>query len=259
MFGGAALAGLVLAGCATPPRSAPDRPFVFERDTLAFTNELAWAYESDAHGRWRGRSREPRPAYTLRCFPMARAVQQFFHHARFDPAQPPADEPTYARLVRQVLGRSPRTVSPPAQRVVLPGYAGLREFSAAREDLLKAACGGAAASYLQRGHWRMIFPFFKSQQAAQAERVVEQVRQGRPVVLHLMRFPQTGAINHAVVAFAVRETEEAWEFSLYDPNQPAAPVALRFDRTRRRFELERNAYYQGGPLHAYQVYHRWYY
>lgn len=253
------LAGLLLAGCVTAPRGAPDRPFVFERDTLAFTNELAWAYGPDADGRWQGRARDPRPDYTLRCFPMARAVQQFFHHARFDPAQPPADAPTYARLVRRVLARSPRTVSPPAQRVVLPGYAGLREFSVAHEDLLKAACGGAAASYLQRGHWRMIFPFFPSQQSAQAGRVAQAVRQGRPVVLHLMRFPQTGAINHAVVAFAVRETEAAYEFSLYDPNQPAAPITLHFDRVARRFELERNVYFEGGPLHAYQVYHRWYY
>jgi hypothetical protein len=253
------LAWLLTTGCATAPRAALERPFDYARDTLAFTNQLAWEYGPDADGRWRGKPREPKPDYTLRCFPMARAVKQFHQHARFDPAQPAADEPTCARLARQVLSRSPRTASPPERRVVIPGYEGLREFSAAHEAMLQRECGGVADSYLQRGHWRMVFPFFKSQQAAQAARLAEKLHQGRPAVLHLLRFPETSTINHAVVAFAVREDAAGYEFDLYDPNAPAAPVTLRFDRAARTFELPCSAYFEGGPLHAYEVYHRcWY-
>ncbi|NJN05320.1 MAG: hypothetical protein HC814_01425 [Rhodobacteraceae bacterium] len=78
-------------------------------------------------------------------------------------------------------------------------------------------------------------------------------------MLHLLRFPETSAINHAVVAFAARENEGAYEFSLYDPNLPDAPVTLRFDRTLRAFEFPRTHYFEGGSLHAYEVYHHWCY
>jgi len=249
----------MFAGCASAPRANTERPFVFERDTLAFTNQLTWEYDYDANGQWKGKPREPKPDYTLRCFPMARAVKQFHLHAHFDPAQPPPDAATCEKLARTVLARSPRAESPPDKRVVIPGYAGLREFSAAHEAMLQARCGGAADSYLQRGHWRMVFPFFKFQQVAQAEGLAAKMREDQPAVLHLLRFPETGTINHAVVAYAVRESEDAYEFDLYDPNQPDTPVTLRFDRAGRRFELPRNQYFEGGPLHAYEVYHRcWY-
>lgn len=247
-----------LAGCSTTSWPAADRSFVFERDTLAFTNLLAWTYGPDADGRWRGRPREPQPDYTLRCFPMARAVKQFFLHARFDPDQSAAHPATLARSIREVLDRSARAASPLERRVVINGFAGLRELSSAHPAALQAACGGAADSYLQRGHWRMFFPFPAGQREATAARLAAKVRAGHPAVLHLVRFPDTDAINHAVVAFGVRETEDAWEFTLYDPNQPMAPVTLRFDRARRSFEFPRNAYFEGGPLHVYEVYDRWY-
>lgn len=247
-----------LAGCATTSWPAADRSFVFERDTLAFTNQLAWAYGPDAEGRWRGQPREPKPDYSLRCFPMARAVKQFFLHARFETNLPAPAPATLARSIRDVLDRSPRAASPPDRRVVIGGFASLREFSVAHPAALQAACGGAADSYLQRGHWRMLLPFPAGQREATAARLAAKVRGGQLAVLHLLRFPDVSAINHAVVAFSVRELEDAWEFMLYDPNQPMAPVTLRFDRTRRSFEFPRNAYFEGGPLHVYEVYDRWY-
>jgi hypothetical protein len=253
------LAWLLTTGCATAPREAAGRPFDFSRDTLAFTNQLAWEYDFDAGGRWQGKPRKPKPDYTLRCFPMARAVKQFHLHARFDPTQPALYEPDCARLARRVLDRSPRTVSPPERRVVIPGYAGLREFSAAHATMLQRECGGAAESFFQRGHWRIVFPFSRRQQKTMAESVAEGLRHGQVVSLHLLRFLEKGAFSHAVVAFAVRESAAAYEFDVYDPNAPAAPVTLRFDRAARTFELPRSAYFEGGSLHAYEVYHRcWY-
>src|SRR5688572_9939764 len=82
----------ILAGCATAPQSAPDRPFQFGRDTFAFPNELYWQYEYDQNGKWTTRPNDPKPTYAHHCFVLARAATQFFYHARFQPDQPVASE-----------------------------------------------------------------------------------------------------------------------------------------------------------------------
>ena len=56
----------MFTGCASAPRADTEQPFVFERDTLAFTNQLIWEYDYDANGQWKGKPREPKPDYTLR-------------------------------------------------------------------------------------------------------------------------------------------------------------------------------------------------
>src|SRR6266496_536599 len=97
------LTGLLLAGCATSPRSTPDaRHFIFERDTFAYANELVWEYRFDAQGKWTHRRHEPKPDYTHHCFVVARSAKQFFQNARFDPALPKADSSTYRRRIHEV-------------------------------------------------------------------------------------------------------------------------------------------------------------
>ena len=123
---------------------AVDRRFDLERDAFAFPNELVWEYHFDQETRsTRFARREPGPHYAHHCFVLVRAARQFFYHARFDPAAEPADDLTYRRLIRAVLAGHPRRPSEPEQRVLIPGYAGLRDLSAARESVVKAACGGA--------------------------------------------------------------------------------------------------------------------
>src|SRR5512140_1130241 len=141
--------------------AARTRLFVFERDTFAFPNELVWAYQFDATtGKTTMRRREPPPTYAHHCFVLARAVRQFFYHARFAAAEPALENAAYHRLVRRVMARNPRKPCAPDRQIVFPGYDCLRSFSQERERVLKGACGGAWQSYSLRSHWRMILPVF---------------------------------------------------------------------------------------------------
>jgi hypothetical protein len=161
-------------------------------------------------------------------------------------------------LVRQVLNTSLRKPVPDEKRVVIPGYPSLRAFSKAHEHVLKTECGGPWASYFERGHWRMVFPFTRRHQAATSEDLLDTIAHRHTAVVHLVRFPSL-AINHAMVLYAADCSGETIQFSAYDPNQPEAPAELRFDRLTRTFTLPVSDYFQGGRVSVYQVYHHWAY
>jgi hypothetical protein len=245
---------LMAQGCARNPRTVADRPFRFQQDTFAYANELVWEYAWDAEGRWRGTPRTPQPEYSHRCFVVVRAAKQFFWHATFDPHALPVDDLTYRRLVRDVLDSSPRTPSAPDERIRIPGYAHLYDFSAAHGRLLKAEAGGAWQSYFQRGHWRMIFPFSRGSQEQTAQGLIAAVGQSQPAVAHVLCFPSL-RINHAVLVFGAREEPTHIVFEVYDPNTPEHPVELIFDRSTRTFRFPATAYFPGGDVNLYEVYH----
>jgi hypothetical protein len=248
----------LLAGCATDPKphAIAPRPFDFAQDTFAYPNELAWEYFYDTNGVWTTRRREPRPTYALHCVVVARSVRQFFDYARFDPKQPVADESTYRGLVRHVVQIDPRRDPSTADQIVIPGYANLREFSKAHERLLKEECGGAWHSYVQRGHWRMVFPFSRHHQEGVALQLLSELKTRHPLIVHLVRFPSL-AINHAIVVYDSHESKTEIRFLAYDPNDPSQPVTLNFDRASNTFFLPANSYFPGGALNAYEIYHRW--
>jgi hypothetical protein len=234
------------------------RRFDFDRDTFAFPNELVWEYHFDATTRQtRAVRRQPAPRYALRCFVLVRAARQFFYHARFDPTIDPADDLTYRRLIRAVLVRPPRRPSPPGERVVIPGYTGLRELSAAREPVVKAACGGAWRSYVQHSHWRIVVPVSRTHQHRAAGELLNAVADHSAPLVHLLRFPSL-AINHGMVVFDGARTSAGAEFLAYDPNDPARPARLTYDRERRAFSLAANRYWPGGELNVFEIFRRWY-
>ncbi len=244
---------LLFTGCVTREiKPANIRPFSFSQDTFAYPNDLVWEYYFDQNGKWTNKRREPHPDYTHHCFVVARSARQFFQHARFDPKQPVADEKTYETLIRKIVSISPRKDLP--EKIIIPGYANLREFSAAQETLLKKNCGGAAQSYLQRGHWRIMLPFTKHQQEKTAVRLLQKIRANRPPIVHLIHAPRL-TINHSVVLFDASETSDKIQFSLYDPNKPDAPASLTFDRTTKTFNFPGNDYFIGGKLNVYEIYH----
>jgi hypothetical protein len=234
------------------------RRFEFPRDTFAFANELLWEYQFDAGtGKTVFRRRDPGPDYAHRCFVLVRAARQFLYHARFDAGQKVADEAVYRQRVRAVVSRSPRTASPLENQIVIPGYAGLREFSAAHEKLLKAECGGAWRSYVLRSHWRMVLPISRSHQERTAERLYVTIREGVSPLVHLVKFPAL-TINHGMILFSAQATETGFAFSAYDPNQPAQPSPLAFDRATKAFFLPRNSYWAGGRLDIIEIYRGWF-
>lgn len=245
-----------LCGCASLPAHAPARRFDFSKDTFSYPNELVWGYRYDAGGHWTTYRREPKPDYALHCFVVARSAAQFYENARFEPGLPKADEQTYRQLIRRVVAANPRKPGSPRQKVVIPGYADLRTFSEEHEALLKAECGGAWQCYLQRGNWRMVFPFTRGEQRRMAAQLQARVEGGHPAVVHLVRFPQL-TINHTVLVFGCKSSEDTIDFLAYDPNQPAKAMELVFDNRSSTFYLPPCLYFPGGRVDVYQIYHRW--
>jgi len=255
---GPLLLAFLICGCAERPRNASafSRPFIFQEDSFSYENGLTWVYHVDpVSGKMKHRRREPPPAYARHCFVMARSARQFHQHARFEPGRPQADEQTYRRAIRDVVSRSLRHEGHEGEKIVIPGYANLFAFSQAQERLLKEECGGAWQSYFQRGHWRMVFPFSRRHQEKMAVQLSAALRRNRPPIVHVVRFPSQ-TINHAMVLFDARETEDEIEFAAYDPNSAGEPARLVYARHERTFHFARNAYFKGGRVDVYEVYHR---
>ncbi len=255
-FGILAIALLTLCGCACRQPFVGARPFDFHTDSFAYANQLVWEYHYDENGKWVHHRREPPADYTRHCFVVARSARQFFQNARFDAAQPIATDAEYHRLVHRVVSIDPTHPPSEDKKVVIPGYANLRDFSAAHEALVKYECGGWWQSYVQRGHWRMILPFSRGSQEHTVERLVDDLKDNRPPVVHVVRFPQL-TINHAILLFAAKETDKDIVFSVYDPNKPEEPKTLTYDRATRTFNFPSNDYWPGGQVNVYEVYWKW--
>lgn len=251
------LVGLALltAACATGERPVPTADlsaqaevpgFVFATDTFAFPNQV------------RAHSPASEDLYANYCFVMARSLRQFFRFARFDPALPRLASEAYVERVRAVVARSPwEAALPPDDRVVIPGYANLREFSAAEEAAVKEGLGGRFWTLVHWTNWRVGFPVTAGQQERVARQTIEELHAGRLVQLLVTNIP-TIELNHTVVAFGYRRTPRGVEFAIWDPNEPGAPGVVRFDEQRRRFWAERMFDTRPGVIRAFRMYHSWF-
>ncbi len=247
---------LFLLGCAKPPLDAPLRSaqtFDFNRDVFAFANELVFDYGVDEGGRLPSTPPSSSVDFAQRCVLMSRAVRQFHVYAEFAPGLPRVGEERYRELVAEVFATDARAKQPASERIVIPGYPGLRSFSRDHEMLFKEALNQRWLAYFQKGNWRMIFPFWRNQQRATAEGLVSGLGRGELAVLHAVRFPNI-EINHTVLLFSVEETPEEIRFGFYDPNEPVHPRVLVYDRARRTFYYPKTFYFAGGPIRAYEVY-----
>jgi hypothetical protein len=253
-----ALALILTSGCASCVQQS-SRPFDFKTDTFAYRNDLLWEYVfDDATGKTTHRDREPRPEYTHHCFVVARSARQFFQFAKFDVTQPIADDATYRKLIRTVTGRDPMLCLAEKDRIVIPGFANLREFSTARPKLIQEESGGAWRSYFQRGHWRMMMGFTEGNQEREAKKLIARLEHNIPPVVHIVKFPQL-TINHSIVVIGVEQDEKQIRFVTYDPYEPNIPQTLTFDRATRQFTFPRNPYFIGGPVDIYEIYRAWNY
>lgn len=245
------LVTLAVSGCASaapmdvmvrrPPAPAAIR---FGLDTFAFPNE--------------SRSKNPgKPdLYANYCFVMARGVTQFHRFARFDPAAPRLSAPEYTERVRQVVARAPwEDPLPAADRVAIPGYASLYEFSREQEAAVKAGLVGRVWTLVHWTNWRVAFPFPRWHQERVAREALAELGAGRPVQFLVTNFP-TWELNHTVLAYdyAVDPAGNV-TFTVYDPNDPRQPGRVTFDRAERRFVASHVFDTRPGPIRAFRMYY----
>ena len=239
--------GLLAAACAGLPRpdpsgAAPAR-FELEHDAFAFANLV----------------RAERPgwndAFANYCLVLARAAAQFYRFARFVPDRPAVSPAEYERLVRVVLGRPPWAPSvAEAERVIIPGYADLRSFSAAHEGAIKGALGSNVLSMLNWRTWRVGVDFPPEHQERLARELVGEVEAGRPVPLMITNFPHEDLLNHAVLVYARRPAQQGTDFLAYDPNDPGSPFTLYYDGAARAFWIGPLTYSPPGRVRAFRLY-----
>jgi hypothetical protein len=188
---------------------------------------------------------------------LARGVRQFFAFARFDPAAPRLDHAGYVERVRAVAAQPPwRAARPPAERVVIPGYANLHEFSRAEEAAVKEGLGGRLWTFVHWTNWRVTFPATGQHQAGVARETIAELDAGRPVQLLVTNWPKP-ELNHTVIAYAYRRAPAGVEFVVWDPNEPAASGVVTFESARGRFWASRMYDTAPGVIRAFRMYHSW--
>src|SRR3989440_11210007 len=152
----AVLLGVTLgtAACASGPRWGP--PPEGEADARAAAPEFAFASETFAFANLiRARHQGEANLYANYCFVLARGLRQFGQFARFDPALPRLDHDGYAGLVRRVVALPVwQPASSEDGRIVIPGYANLREFSRAEEAAVKEGLGSRFWTLVHWTNWR---------------------------------------------------------------------------------------------------------
>jgi hypothetical protein len=250
LVAGAACAGPGVLSSALPASGSPPAgavvDFSFARDTFAFPNEI--------------RARHPGvdDLYANHCFVLARAVRQFLRAARFDPTSPRLTGAEYAERVRRVSAVPPwGPPLPRDDRVVIPGYPGLRAFTAAEEPAVKAGLGGRFWTLVHWTNWRVTRPVTGGHQEAVAAEIVAELRDERLVQLLVTNWPKP-ELNHTVVAFAWRSHAQGIDLDVWDPNDPGAPGTITFDRVRRLFSATRLYDTEPGTIRVFRMYYsRW--
>lgn len=241
---------LILAGCATVPlldveiREGPSASVLrFGEDTFAFPNES------------RSLNRGKPDLYANYCFVMTRGVVQFFKFARFDGSLGKLSADAYSKLVREVTDHSPwETALPRYERVLIPGYRNLYEFSRGEEAAVKAGLNGRFWTMVHWTNWRVVLPVSGRHQEGVAAEVIADLRAGQPEQLLVTNWP-IPELNHGVVAYDYRLGGNAIDFLVYDPNDPARPGILSFQRDIHRFWATQLFTVTPGAIRAFRMYY----
>ncbi len=230
---------------ARPEHRASVPGFSFATDAFAFPNEI------------RSRDRGRDDLYANYCFVLARGLRQFFAFARFDPGAARLSPDAYVERVRTIAALPPWQASPPADdRVVIPGYANLREFSRGQEAAIKAGLGGRFWTLVHWTNWRVTFPVTRGHQAGVAQEVMDELDAGRLVQLLVTNWPKP-ELNHTVVAYAYRAGPQGVEFVIWDPNDPGEPGTVTFDADASRFRATHLYDTEPGLIRAFRMYYSW--
>lgn len=232
------------------PVLASARSFDVHRDTFAFANETVFQYGVDERGKLHISQRDHPPSYAHRCFVMSRAVLQFWQFVRFDPKQRRVSRDEYARLIRRISDIpvwSTRT-----DRIVVPGFHDLHDFSKAMPGVLQENLGAWLPSYLRVGNYRMAMGHPRAGQAAAARWLEQSLGAGKLRAVYIARFPH---LNHCMVAFKMeRRRNGDVRFWLYDPNYPDESAWLDYRAAERSFDFQPRWYFPGGRVNVMRVY-----
>lgn len=230
-----------LAGCALFPHhakapTAGPRAFDFATDTLAAPGPDPTSADN----------REALADPALRGHVDAHVARQFFLHARFEPTQPPPSAAERLALVQAVLKRNPKEMSAEHQRIVVPGYANLRELSRLQGHLLRAE------SWIVCGCENRAPLLAKAFNAGPGkDTVVHELLQAtssnRPVLVRLYRHHALN-YNRSLLIFSAQTIEGEVRFTAYDPAAPQQPVQLNFNRVNHAFALSDDATNSGSAL-----------
>jgi len=244
---GLVLGTVLLAGCASAPARSSVRPrrgprFVVGEDTFAFANEI--------------RARTPIAPTSTRTtalsWPAAFASSTSSRASSRAPAARPRRLPGADRA-----GRGPPSVGPPPptrrsrddprlpQPVrVLPGPGGHGE-GGARLALLDAPELDELAGRVAGG---------RRPPGARRRRDCRRGPGGRLAQLLVTNWP-TPELNHTVVAYAYHVTDARSTSRSTDPNDPASPGLVSFERRRRRFWATRVYDTRPGRIRAFRMYY----
>jgi hypothetical protein len=233
------------------PLFARARAFDIRRDTFAFANETVFHYRVDEGGSLHVSKREDAPDYSHRCFVMSRAIMQFWQFTRFAPERPRLSREEYVRLVRRVC-RIPVWSTGPRERIVVPGFRDLWEFSEDMPAVFQENIGSWVPSYFRVGNFRMAMGHLRWGQARAARWLEESLRVGRIRTVYLARFP---SMNHCVVVYRMESRANGdVRFWVNDVNYPGKPARLDYIAAQRSFEFEPRFYFPGGRVNVMRVY-----
>jgi hypothetical protein len=236
------------------PAAPAPRPFQFDTDTFAFANETVWNYVNGSVQSDSSHTAAKKRDYTRRCFVVTRAAVQFWKFARFDPKAKPLTRDQLADRIRDVTGRSVWLPPLPAdQRIVFPGYASLRDISAADPTIFQENIGLGWPVYFRAGNATIAMPLDDDTEAQLNDEIREDLKLNYPTIVWLYRFPSL-SINHVLVIFAVHKSHGHFLYDVYDPNYAQGPKTLDYDPATRTFSYQPTFYFKGGTVDVRAVY-----
>jgi len=225
--------------------------FDIRGDTVAFSNDTAWDYGPDASGNIVPKGVKRKKTYAHNCFILSRSTLQFRKFARFDPTLPRVSKEEYKHLVQHIC-RIPTWFPERKEKIVIPGYKNLWQFSIDYQAMLEDNLGNWLMTYLRLGNWRMCMGHPRGGQELAAERVTAELDRGQLQAVYLARFPH---MNHCVILYDyTRKPNGDLQFSLYDPNYPGEPAWLKYHAAKRTFEFQKRWYFNQGTVNVMRVY-----
>ena len=242
---------------------AQARSFRFDRDTLSFTNMTVFEYRGGHHvpSARREDPAEKKRRYTRRCFIMSRTALQFYKFARFAPDQKPPGDQELAHRLRVVCHMNPwKPELSEKERIVIPGYASLRDLSKSRALVLQQNIGLGWPTYVRIGNYRMFFLCYDRGYQVKTHRVLNGVMKEHGFfVAYLADFPRL-KINHSVLVYGKKPSapgSDLEHYITYDPNHPDGPRELTWSNSKREFSFQKDQEFPGGFTNVFQVYGKW--